>query len=369
MENEMNINVEGFTRERLITALFSSARKVRYEFSVSNSAGEHLGMIEVQNASITYDSTSGIMRTFTGSVKECEFMNLGCIDYRITPWMVLDIDGKEAKWALGVFMITPKKTMSAGINMIGLQGYDLTKIANEDKLTTREIIKTNTLYTSFVGQLLGTDYSNIDIEESTLAKAYDQEWEIGTSKLDMTNMLLEAINYNPLHFNELGVGIVNPYTAPEDREIDFQYISNKTSVIVDGLSVSSDKYNIPNKWVRYTENVDAPYYISTYVNDDPNNKYSTVSRGRTIVDSKVVEDIASQQELDAYIRKVAAESMQAVDKLEFSTLNMPGHSYKECLWVEIKEYGIMGKYIEKAWQMELKPGGLMKHVCERAVEL
>lgn len=121
--------------------------------------------------------------------------------------------------------------------------------------------------------------------------------------------------------------------------------------------------------MRYTENVDSDYYYSSYTNDDPDSPYSTVSRGRVIVSSEAVEDIASQAELDAYVLKVAAESMQATDRLEFSTMNMPGHGYRECLWVEVPAYGIAASYIETGWEMDLRPGGTMKHKCERTVIL
>lgn len=366
----MNIELEGFTREQLEVALFSSARKVRYEFTVSNAADVFLGMLEVSNPTISFDSRADVMRTFKGSVKESELMNLSCIDYRIIPWMCLEIsEGREAKWALGVFIITPSKSMNANINTITLTGYDLSKIAYDNKSISRVFVPAGAVYTSYVEQMLGENYSSIEVESSTITKSYDQEWEIGESQLSIINTLLSGINYNPVHFNEYGVGIVDHYITPNDQQITGQYIANKTSVIVDGMQISSDKFSIPNKWVRYTENVDSDYYYSSYTNEDPDSPYSTVSRGRVIVNSEAVEDIASQAELDAYVLKVAAESMQATDRLEFSTMNMPGHGYRECLWVEVPSYGIAASYIETGWEMDLRPGGTMKHKCERTVIL
>lgn len=364
----MRIEVEGFTREQIETALFSSARKVRYEYTVSNAADEHLGMLEIENGSVSFDSKAEVMRTFKGTVKESELMNLSCIDYRVTPWMCLEIsEGREAKWPLGVFLVTPSKSMSNNINTIVLTGYDLSKIPYDHKSTSRVYVPAGAVYTSYVQQLLGEDVSRLEVEGSTLTKSYDQEWEIGESRLSIINTLLAGINYNPVHFDEFGVGRVDRYVMPNDQEITGQYIADNTSVIIDGISVSSDKFSIPNKWIRYTENADADYYISSYSNDDPDSPYSTVSRGRVIVDSDSVDDIASQAELDTYVLKIAAEAMQATDRLEFSTMNMPGHGYRECLWVEVATYGIAGSYIETAWEMELVPGGTMKHKCERTV--
>ena len=73
--------------------------------------------------------------------------------------------------------------------------------------------------------------------------------------------------------------------------------------------------------------------------------------------------------LDAYVLRIANESMQSTERVEFSTLNMPGHGYKECLYLDIPIYEIQGRYIETAWEMDLTPGGRMTHVCERVVVL
>ena len=59
--------------------------------------------------------------------------------------------------------------------------------------------------------------------------------------------------------------------------------------------------------------------------------------------------------------------MQTTEQLEFKTLNMPGHGFQECLFINIPVYDICGKYIEIEWEMDLVPGGQMTHVCERVV--
>jgi hypothetical protein len=365
----MNIDFEGYTRAQITTALFSSARKVRYEYSVENALGAVLGLLEIQNGSVTYDSKADVMRTFNGYVKKSDLMNIDCIDYRITPWLCLQMpDGKEAKWPLGKFLVVPYVEGNSNINMIRITGYDFGKIAYDEKTTSRFYVPAGAVYTAYIAQLLD-EYDNLDIDASTATKAFAQEWDIGEVDLHLANTLLAAINYTPLHFDENGVGQASEYVTPTDRLLDFSYIANQTSIITDGISIESDKFNIPNKWVRYTENVDAAYLISTYVNDSEASPYSTVNRGRTIVDIQNVEDIADQNTLDAYTIKVANEAMQVTDTLTFSTLNMPGHGYQECLWVEIPEYGIADKYVEVGWDMNLTQGGLMTHRCEKAVSL
>ena len=364
----MNIDVQGYTREQLLTALFSSVRQVRYEYTVADSSDNDLGFLEIQDGHISFDSTAEVMRTFTGRVKKSDLLNMDTIDRRVTPWMCLMMpNGKEARWALGKFIIYPSMESENDINMIDISGYDLGKIALDDKSVSRTFINSDQLYTTAISSIVGALYVRTDIEASVDLKSFPQEWEPGESKLKIVNDLLKGINYDPLYFDEYGVAIGAPHVSSMTRLIDFSYLANEQSIILDGITLASDKFDIPNKWVRYTENPEASYLISTYVNDNPDSPYSTVSRGRTIVDSQAVDDIASQDALDSYVARVANEAMQATEQIEFSTLNMPGHGYRDCLWVGIDNYNISGKYIETGWEMDLVSGGQMKHVCERVV--
>ena len=366
----MNIVAPGYTREQIEAALFSSARQVRYEYTVSNSSDVDIGMLEVEDASISYDSTSEVMRTFSGKVKKSDLLNLDTIDYRVTPWMCLMMPNKkEARFPLGKFIIYPAMESNNDINMIEISGFDLGKIALDDKSVSRVYVNESTAYTTAIASILNAIYTRTDIEELASLKSFPQEWDIGVSKLEIVNNLLQGINYDPLHFDEYGIAQCYPHVSSMLRTIDFSYYANEQSIIVDGITFASDKYDIPNKWIRYTENPELAYIISSYTNDSPDSPYSTVSRGRTIVDAQAVEDIADQDVLDAYVIRIASEAMQATEKLEFRTLNIPGHGFQECLYVDIPSYGIQGKYIEKGWEMELKPGGQMTHVCERVVVL
>lgn len=364
----MNIDVQGYTREQILAALFSSAREVRFEYSISDTQNNELGKIEIQDGRISFDSASEIMRTFSGRVKKSDLLNMDTIDRRITPWMCLMMpNGKEARWALGKFIIYPSAEANNDINMIDISGYDLGKVALDDKSVSRIFIDSDVEYTTAISTILGELYTRSTVESSEDLKSFPQEWELGTSKLQIVNDLLKGINYDPLYFDEYGVAICQAHIAAAQRAIDFQYYANEQSVILDGITFASDKFDIPNKWVRYTENPEAPYLMSSFTNDSPDNPFSTVSRGRTIVDIDVIEDIASQTALDSYVVRIASEAMQTTERIEFSTLNMPAHGYRECLFVNIPVYNIMGKYIETAWEMDLTSGGQMRHVCERVV--
>lgn len=366
----MNLENAGYSENRIITELSRSNRNVWYEYSVQNSKGNTIGFLSIENAVLSFDSNNTVMRTLKGTVKRSYLMNIDTLDNRIVPWFCIKFsNGDIVKWQLGVFLIDPSESCEDGTSEVSLTGFDLGKIAYDDKITSRLYIQRGSIYTSWASQVIGVDYTNIDVKSSYLTKNADEEWEIGSRRIDISNDLLKAINYNPIHFDEHGKCIIDSYSLPQLRPVEFQYKSDNMSIILDGVSKTSNKFDIPNKFVRYVENVDAEYYISTYENRDDKSPFSIQNRGRTIVSTASVKDIATQAELDAYTIKCAAETMQKTDKITFRTLPMPGHGFKNCLYINIPIYGIDDKYIETSWEMELKPGGTMKHICERVISV
>ena len=365
----MNIATDNYSESELLNALESSNRNVYYEYIVADTSGTLKGTLSIEDGQISYDSKNEVMRTFSGTARASSVMNLGCTDFYIMPWMCLVYKNDVIKWPLGRFLVNPSEDYQGHAKYVNIVGYDLGKIALDDKSDNRTFAAAGSIYTSIAGQILGSMYTNVNIVTSEKTSQAPLEWEIGTEKLTIVNDLMKSISYNPLYFDEYGVGQLTPYVVPEDREIERIYQDGQMSIIVDGLNVESSKFEVPNKFIRYVENPDAPYLISTYVNDDEDSPYSTVNRGRTIVDADSVDDIASQSDLDAYVRKVAIEKTQAVETIEFSTLNMPGHGFQNCLLLKVDYYDINSKYIEVGWEMDLSRGGLMTHRCEKAVVL
>lgn len=365
----MNIATSIYTEKELLAALYSENRKVYYEYIIANTAGETLGKIPIEDGRVSFDSTNDVMRTFTGTTRKSSLLGLENTDYYLTPWMCLNYRNDIVRWPLGKFIINPSESYNKRLKEIKIVGYDRSKIASDDKIDSRFFAAAGSIYTSLAAQIAASIYSQVNVVASEKTGSNPMEWEIGTEKLKIINDLLRAISYNPFYFDGYGIGQMNEYRDPTDRAIDRIYQSDKTSIIIDGLQVATNKFEIPNKFVRYVENPDATYMISTYVNSDPNSPYSTVNRGRTIVDTDSIDNISSQADLDSYVRKIAAETMQAIETLEFSTLNMPGHGYQDCLAVSVDEYEIEGKYIETAWEMDLGKGGIMTHRCQKVVTI
>ncbi len=248
--------------------------------------------------------------------------------------------------------------------------YDYSTILREDKIRERLFIASGSNYVREVRNLInGAGIKKINIETSVLMARENIEFEIGTSKLEVINALLTAINYEPLHFNGNGYAVSRRYVEPVNRRTEHSYRTDDKSIIKAGAKQSLDMYNVPNIFVRYTDDPDGEELRSEYVNDSAGSKISTVNRGRNVVDIESVDDIADQETLDALVRRIAIEKSQTYDAITIPTGLMPHHEYRDCIFVNETTLGVGNKYIEYAWEMELSIGGTMSHTLKRVVKL
>ena len=357
----------GYTQSAVLDALKNN-RTIGYGYELLDKNDNTIGEIQAADARIYHNSEASIQRSM-----QLTTANDSEIDYatdRIRPYMVLKIGSDRLTYPLGVFLMSsPTRKEQSGSIIRQIEGYDLTQILSDDKFDSRYTIAAGTSYTAAVQNIVqSAGITKINIEHSELETQTILEFPLGTSKLEACNELLNSINYVPIYADSHGYIRTAPYKLPEGRSIDAFYATDKESIICEGAEEELDIFGAPNKIVRYLENVERELLISSITNDNPNSKLSTVSRGRVITDIAAVHDIANQTSLDAYVQRIMAEK-KVYQKLVFETLNMPNHESNDCLYVSLDSLTASGKFIEIAWEMDLKIGGKMRHVCRKAVSI
>lgn len=360
----IDLSANGYTHEQIIDMLKSN-RQVKYKYDLLDKNMLYLGQVTA-TGNIDFNAKTDITRI--ASLKINEIKDINFIDERIKPYFCLKTPKGWIDYPLGVFLISSPERYNDGIRTTRqVDCYDLSIILQEDKFDKRYCIKAGSAYTDEVLKILnGAGIVNVNMQSSDLITKSDIEFELGKSKLEAINNLLEAINYNRIYFDENGNANVTPYLLPVLRNIDDIYETDNKSIIKVGASENLDTFNVPNKIIRYTESPDMDELISVYVNNNPSSKFSTVSRGRNIVDVASINDIADQVTLDAYVQRVATE--KAVYKtITFDTAVMPHHSFLDCLMINNKDLNVQGKYIELAWNMNLENGGSMRHTCRKVI--
>ncbi len=366
-----NLATESYTDSAVIE-LLAKSRTIRFEYMLFDNGDRFLGMLSSCSGSISQNSQNDIACTGNFTLKENELTDINTADERLVPvFCLLAPSGEWMEYELGRYVLSsPVRSSNGGKVYRNVEAYDQTIILTEDKADSRILIRAGQPYTNAVLAILSqAGILRTKVEYSALQIPVDLEFEIGTPKLTIINYLLKAINFTPLYFDHKGYACSRPYVEPVQRGIDRSYASDALSVMMSGAEQSMDIFGIPNKFIRYLSSPERGELISSYTNTDTTSVLSVPSRGRVITDIEKVDDIADQPTLDSYTRRAAAERMQAYETIRFQSALMPGHEYQDCIAVINNELGISDKYVETAWEMELKAGGKMVHTMRKAVPL
>lgn len=285
--------------------------------------------------------------------------------------------GREnwAEWPLGVFLLSSpaRKADATEVVMRDVDGYDQCQVYRDDLVEDRYTVAAGTNYITAISTLLdrpGTipaDQKNLTTTTKTLPTA--REWEPGTPALTIIRNLLSAINYETLFFDENGVAIARPFQSPTEISSTFTYADDSNSVIIPEVQQELDLFSVANKWVLVVNDPDRGELSSVYTNNNPASITSTVSRGRTITDFRTDQDAADQASLDAKVARIAFESSQVYEVVDFDTAIMPIHGHREVFMLTYTDLAISDKYAEHTWSMNLLAGDLMKHSVRRVVNV
>lgn len=359
-----------YTHEEVLRML-ESDRLINFRYELLDKNEIKLKDLENVSGSIRFDSTQEIMGTASFTIREIEGVDLRTVDLRIRPFFRFKAPKGWLEYPLGIYiMSSPKRSIQSSRVQQQVDCYDYSTILKEDKFTTRLFIAAGTNYVTQIRNILtDSGVKKTNIETSILTASKGLEFEIGTSKLEVINSLLTAINYEPLHFDNRGYAVSRRYIEPLNRRTEQAYQTNDKSIIKSGASQSVDIYNVPNIFVRYTDDPDGDELRSEYINDSVGSVISTVNRNRNVVDIESVNDIADQSTLNDLVRRVAIEKSQTYDAITLPTALMPHHSYRDCVYVGEDGLGVGNKYIEYAWDMDLSIGGTMSHTLKRVVKL
>lgn len=281
---------------------------------------------------------------------------------------VLIIDGVEYNY--GVFAAASVKTNKTDYGRtVNCELYDRCWRVQTAKTETLLHLSAGTNYISAIESLLASTGISLLISTPTAhtLTADREDWDVGTSYLTIINALLGEINYNELWFDANGYAILEPASAPDANHID--HIINAddiNSLVIPAATSTLDIYSKSNVFVAICSNAElsAPL-VATSVNDSPSSALSTVRRGRRIVSTVKVDNIASQAELQAYADNLRYESMLSGETITVTTAVMPDYGVGDV--VALNHPVRTGICVETSWSIVLQAGGTMSHTLEKVV--
>ncbi len=302
----------------------------------------------VQSGDISYNSLGRLKGSLNVNIKLDDRLTIDYLTDRIK--VVCEID--NVPYSMGIYLIsTAVKQTKGNIQTRSLTCYSKLKLLENDKVDNSYYVAKGTNVVSKVESLLGDNPSNIAASTSTTST--DRTWEIGTSKIDIINNLLDTINYTSLVVDNEGIFTSKQYVEPSAREYNIKYEDDE---ILADYSEELDSYNVPNVFVKYISNEEetliARYPIEGTMDDRLPN-----------VDVQQLNDISDQTTLYNKCKRSAIDSRSIYEHFTFKTPINPTHGYMDCIYI----HG--SNYIETSWRFDLKVGGSMWHECRKVVDL
>lgn len=361
----------GYTAEQVRAALHAPNRHIAFRYELLDTNNRFKRRLDnVLAASVSYNALAQIKRTARFTLEENG--NINFLRDRIKPYARLRMpDGGWVEWPLGVFILStpPRKATPEGWVVREVEAYDLLQVLVDDKVPDRYPITAGTNYIAAIKDLLtGAGLTALNLTPTDKALPTASDWEPGTSKLEIINGLLTAINYRALWVDENGVAVAEPYISPAEQAPAYTYQDDDQSVIFPEVQESLDLFAVPNRWVLVVSEPDRPPLVAVYTNDNSDSPTSTVNRGRVIVDFRQ-EQAADQETLDALAARLAFEASQVFEQVEVETAIMPMHSHADVIELYFAALGIRHKYSEVGWEFELKAGAHMRHKVRRVVSV
>lgn len=341
------------------------SRIIKFEYHLLNNKDEFKKELNVvQSCSIVYKSLAQIKRKASITISEDNDINY--LSDRIQPFVVID----GVKHSMGIFLLNSSVRMINSISTTrDIECYDKTQILTDDKISDRYYIAKNSNVVLEAEKILNAIGLTSNITASTQQLQRDLEFNVGASKLEIINALLGAINYFSIRVDAEGVFISSPYVLPSEQQLDFTYITDQNSVILDEVEEELDLFDIPNRFIAVLSNPEQQPLVATYTNDNPQSPLSTVSRGRTITaEIKEVENITDQATLSNYIQRIAFNACQVYGKVKFRTWIIPEHEYLNTLRFKYFDE-IDAVFQETAWSMKLCAGVVMEHEVRRVINV
>lgn len=349
-------------------------RKVGFRYNLLRGGAYYaqLRALDSSTPHLRMDEAADIKSSFTGTFApfaldaDWKLTEINWLTDEIQPALV--INGRQHP--LGVFSAaTPAESEDSGLRCVRVEAYDRGWRVRDTKTETLLFWPAGTPVLDAVAQLLTA--AGIRTVFKTPSDAVfpeaREDWDVGTSFLDIINQLLGEINYNSLRFDLSGAAILSPASVPMSEQIAHFFDGRDASTrLLPKISRVTDIYSAPNVWICVCANPDkGGLMTATAANDNPQSPLSTVRRGRRICRKVQVNNIASQEELQKYANRLRDQSMVTGETISIETGLLPGFCVGDVTALHFGE--LTALCVERGIDMDLTVGGLMRHRLERVV--
>lgn len=283
----------------------------------------------------------------------------------IKPHLILN----RVEYPLGEYRATTVTNVhKRGTDYVNIEGYDRGIRVKQQTTETRVSFAANNRYTDIVQALLiaaGID-KIICIDSTATLATTREDWEIGTTYVDIINCLLAEINYMDAWWDLDGYAHIEPYIIPSAANIKHTYKSDEYSIIKPDCETVIDTYSAYNVFTAMVSNPDLPTPLyATAVNDDPSSPISTIKRGRIPMPVVKLDNIANQAALQDFVNNLKFKSLISTEVSTFETAKAPTHLVRDTMALDHE--ALQGIYSELEWGITMSATGQMTHKARKVL--
>ena len=261
------------------------------------------GEIPIIDGVIDRDASTELLESASLSVTERVTEQL------VRVYMICKQHGETVREALFTGLsTTPSRNINGNIEKNTLECYSVLKYADDVLLPLGYFAAAGSIGSQIIRRLLSDLPCEVMVEAGSPLITNNIVAGASDSKLKMARLIADAINWE---IRTDGMGNVTVGPKPSEPVVYFD--ANAMDIIEPKLTEDHDLFSIPNV-VRVTRS------DSTAIarNDDPENVYSTVGRGREIWKSETAAALSSDESLASYAMRRLKELQAPARTLNYT---------------------------------------------------
>lgn len=243
---------------------------------------------------------------------------------RVRVWW--EVEGVEP-WALGVYVLAAPSTQyladgrSREIALID----KLTVVRDDALLETLQVPAGANIVDAVIAQIQAVGETRIAATGSSAVLTNAMTWEPGTSRLRVINDLLTVAGYWALWTDRLGQFRVEPYIAPADRPVVWDFAEGPLAIHTPDWTYELALWDATNTVIMISQaDDDDVTWTASAVDANPASPTSTVAMGRVL--NPIVEEnveAASLADLQAQANRKLLDNSNVVGKLAVTHAALP----------------------------------------------
>lgn len=180
--------------------------------------------------------------------------------------------------------------------------------------------------------------------------------DAGDTVLDLVNALLSAAGYESACVNSYGWVVMRPYADPSGKSpVAVFGESGGSAVVSPSWQRSRSSTTVYNLVTFVGSGEDGAPVVASAANDDPNSRWSRVSRRKTVSYFEEVSEAVTPSQLQAKARAKLRESTTSVETVRL-THNWEPYDVGDAVSLDFPRDGAVGTYYSKSRKTSMRPG-------------